>query len=695
MKVVMAEKPSVAREIAAFLGATTRQDGYLEGNGYLVTWAVGHLVTLADLEAYPGFESKKWHETLHKLPYIPTHWKLRIGSDDLKKQYFIVKSCFDKADEIIVATDAGREGELIFRHIYTLTGCKKPFSRLWISSLTQEALSKGFAALRPGSDYDNLFYAAQARSRADWLVGINLTRLFSCELGNKDLSLLSIGRVQTPTLNLICQRYLAHTRFVKTALFTPHLLLSFEGIDFKAISEAAFIEKPLAEAAIATIGNTIACTKVERKDTKENAPVLFNLNLIQQHGNQQFKLSAQKTLDILQALYEKKFLTYPRTDSSFLSEDMKEDVSKTLWKLVDLEVTKAFAVNILNEPLSQIPFDNNKVTDHHAIIPTAILPVLANLSDDEKSVYLSVVERFFQAFSKPCLGKSTTYFFDVETAKFKALGKVITFEGWKVVSFFKDKPASTDHEEEHLNQQLPMLEVGNICKVMEKKVVQSFTKPPALFTEALLLKAVERADRFTEGSEISFGIGTPATRANIIETLLRRLYLHREGTKLIPTQAGLSMYEFTKNKPFGKVELTADFEKQIEAIANGTGSTQTFMSEISSLVAGAFIDFQCNPPQVLNLSTQTEKDAIICPQCSKGQIIERDKFFGCTAYQEGCDFKIWKELSGRKLTFANIKTLIQKGKTASLSFVSPKNGKSFDALVVLKEGKLSFEFLGK
>ncbi|SEJ74768.1 DNA topoisomerase-3 [Dyadobacter sp. SG02] len=687
MKVVIAEKPSVARELANFLGATSKQDGYLEGNGFQVTWAIGHLVRLEDLNSYPGFESKDWKDTQSSLPYIPEPFRLVIARDDVKKQYFTVKRLFDNATEIIVATDAGQEGELIFRYIYSLSGSKKPFRRLWVSSLTSEALEKGFLNLKSGSDYDDLYFAAKARSEADWILGINLTRLYTVKFANESIRIVSIGRVQTPTLNLICKRFTENKNFQKSPFFVPLVTLNYDSKDFIVKYESQFPAPQAANEVLSKVGATLRCTdkRIERVTT--NPPKLFNLTHLQQHLNKCFGFSAQKTLDLLQKLYEAKLVTYPRTDSNYLSVDMRGDVERSIQKFMAMVEPGAIDISAINPA----PFDDEKVTDHHAIIPTGIV---ANLEGDEGRIFKSVVERFLQAFAKPCYDEKTTLIF----GPFKAIGKVPIDLGWKKISLVLSDGKSPDDDDQVEDEfiRLPNVPHHSDCSVVSKECHKGLTAPPAIFTEATLLKAMEHASDQMDlpDTDRRFGIGTPATRAGIIEVLIHRSYIERQGKKLVPTRAGQTLYLLTKDTKIGSIELTAIFEEKLQAISTGQYSQRNFLNEITTLTAQSAIVLHTIDEREHTMSVVRESNAITCPKCKKGTILEKDKFFGCSDWKSGCSFKIWNEFAGRKLSFSQITAMIKKGRTSPLKFTSSKTGKEFEAPIRfnLETEKLEFIF---
>ncbi|QHT66250.1 DNA topoisomerase III [Rhodocytophaga rosea] len=573
MKVVIAEKPSVAREYARVLGATYRKDGYLEGNGYQVTWAIGHLVRLADAEEY-GFE--KWK--LEDLPIIPDSFKLTItGDEGLKKQFNVIKGLFANATEIIVGTDAGREGELIFRYIYQVSGCTKPFKRLWISSQTDQAIRDGFNKLKSGTDYDNLYFAARSRSEADWLVGINATRALT--LSSRAKSVLSLGRVQTPVLCMICFRYLEHINFKPESYWDLYIGLEKDKKKFKAKHPVAFKNAEEAEAAKAKITTTATCMRAETKKVLEQAPLLFDLTSLQQETNKKFGFTAQKTLDIAQELYEKyKLITYPRTGSRYLSDDIYPKIPQLLDVVANKSKFTAHAHLLKAAPISKRPINNDKVTDHHALLPTETNPMGVNIPPDAEKLYDLIVTRFLAAFSPPCEKEVTQLDFLSGGLLFKASGSVIIVPGWRAVEEeVKEKEEDTDE-----NQKLPKVYQGDVLPVNDPAVIKKMTKAKPIHSESSLLKLMETAGKELEDDELrqaikECGIGTPATRASVIETLFERKYIDREKKKIIPTEKGLQVYELVKDQPIASVSMTGNWEKALNLIAEGKRNYSQFI----------------------------------------------------------------------------------------------------------------------
>ena len=588
MKVVIAEKPSVARELAKVFGATTKKDGYIEGKNYSFTWAFGHLLQLAPPQDYGFYGWRVQH-----LPMLPQKFKLavrKIKTKDgivedpaVRKQLNTIKTLFDGASEIIVATDAGREGELIFRYIYYYLKCKKPFRRLWISSQTDEAIKDGFRNLKPGTDYDTLFYSAHCRSESDWLVGMNATQALSISAGNRDV--LSLGRVQTPTLAMICARYLEMKNFVPQTFYQVSIQLSKSDQVFKAISVENFKDKDKAQAVVDKVedvssgfpagGNII---NVESKAKKEPPPLLHDLSSLQQEANKRKGYTADQTLTILQNLYESKLISYPRTGSRYIGDDVFAGVPQLIDKLKNHPDFGKQAEFLSSTPLNKRSVNAKKVTDHHAILPTGEAPNY--LSADRQAVYDMVVGRMLEAFHKECI-KEVTKITVESGAKFVANGTVIRSAGWR--SVFNE---SDEDKKDEDNATLPKVETGEQLPIVSKALLEKQTKPRPLYNEASLLKALETAGKEIEDEELRYamkegGLGTPATRAAIIETLIKREYIVREKKNLVPSAKGLAVYDVVKDKKIAQAELTGAWEKRLEEIRSGA-SVHEFKEEIKA-----------------------------------------------------------------------------------------------------------------
>ena len=679
---IIAEKPSVARDIARIVGANNKQDGFLEGSGYMVTWAMGHLITLAMPEAY-GFSAYK----AENLPIRPNPFQLIVRQVRKDKEYIsdpaalkqlkVIRSCFDKADRIIVATDAGREGELIFRYIYQHLGCRKPFDRLWISSLTDKAIREGFSNLKPGSHYDNLYYSAKARSEADWLMGINASRALSIARKGG----YSLGRVQTPTLAMICRRYIENRDFSSVPYWKLSVHTEKEGVSLKAVGCKDYENEALAQTALATLRSQSQLTveSVARKVGHTSPPLLYDLTALQKEANRRHGFSADKTLSIAQSLYEKKITTYPRTGSRYISEDVFEEVPALLRK------TGA----TITPPLNRHSVDNAKITDHHAIIPTGETP--QGLSAEEVTVYQMVVTRFVEAFSPDSEEERMQVRFTDGTNSFawKACRQISL--GWKTVQ--KGKEAEADKKEDDDEQflsSLPNLTEGENLPVLDAEITEHKTKPKPLYTEAALLSAMENAGKEVEDAEskkamAECGIGTPATRANIIETLILRDYIRRDKKSIIPTEKGLAVYEIVKDKRIANAEMTGSWELTLAAIEAGQMPPEKFAQGINSYV-GTICE------ELLSLAPKQKSYPVYrCPKCGRQSIGIYAKVAKCR--HEGCDFHIFREICGILLSEDNIRDLISSGRTPVLKGLTSKAGKKFNARLVLNEDyTTSFEF---
>jgi DNA topoisomerase-3 len=581
MKVIIAEKPSVGREIAKVFGATSKKDGYIEGKGYTFTWAFGHLLQLAAPQEY-GYYG--WN--VQNLPMLPSKFKLSIRKvkikdglvDDpgVKKQLDIIKALFDEATEIIVATDAGREGELIFRYIYYYLKCKKPFKRLWISSQTDAAIKEGFRNLKPGTDYDTLFNSAHCRSQSDWLVGMNATQALSLSSGTR--SVLSLGRVQTPTLAMICARYLENKNFVPQTYYQVSIQPDKDGQVFKAISEKNFKTREEAQAVLDLVEPTGTITSVEAKPRREPPPLLHDLSSLQQEANKRKGFTADQTLSLLQTLYEGKLVTYPRTGSRYIGDDVFAGVPALIAKLTGHNDFGKQAALLANTKLNKRSVNAKKVTDHHAILPTGESP--NHLTGDLQAVYDMVAGRMLEAFHHDCI-KEITKIVIQSGSKFIASGTVIQTPGWRAV--FNDKDEEKKDEE---NASLPKVKQDEVLPITGKALLEKQTKPKPLYNEATLLKALETAGKEIDDEELrqamkDSGLGTPATRAAMIETLLKRNYIAREKKNLVPTTNGLAVYEVVKNQQIAQAELTGTWEKRLEEIRSGA-SVSAFQDEIKT-----------------------------------------------------------------------------------------------------------------
>ena len=684
---IIAEKPSVARDIARIVGATSKQDGYMEGYGYLVTWAMGHLIALAMPEAY-GFSAYKAED----LPIRPNPFQLVVRQARRDKEYVsdsaalkqlkVIRSCFDKADRIIVATDAGREGELIFRYIYHHLGCRKPFDRLWISSLTDKAIREGLSNLKPGSHYDNLYHSAKARSEADWLVGINASRALSIARKGG----YSLGRVQTPTLAMVCRRYIVNRDFSSVPFWKLSVLTEKEGLSLKAIGSRNYENEASAQTALAALRSQsrLKVELVARKVGGTPPPLLYDLTALQKDANKRHGFSADKTLSIAQSLYEKKITTYPRTGSRYISEDVFEEIP-TLLRKTGIP---------LSNPLNRHSVDNAKITDHHAIIPTGETP--SGLSADEATVYQMVVNRFVEAFSPNSEEERMLVRFTdcTNTFTWKACRQISL--GWKAVQkelVTDAEKKETENDDELVLPSLPDLTEGEVLSLVSAEITEHKTKPKPLYTEATLLSAMENAGKEVEDAEskkamAACGIGTPATRANIIETLILRDYIRRDKKAIIPTEKGLAVYEIVKDKKIANAEMTGAWELALAAIEAGKMPSDKFSQGINSYV-GTICE------ELLSLSSEQKSYPVYrCPKCGQQSVGIYAKVAKCR--HETCGFHVFRDVCGIHLSEDHIRDLISSGRTPILKGLTSKAGKKFNVRLVLGEDYItSFEFENK
>ena len=679
---IIAEKPSVARDIARIVGANSKQEGYLEGNGYLVTWAMGHLIALAMPEAY-GFSAYKAED----LPIRPNPFQLVVRQVRKDKEYVsdpaalkqlkVIRSCFDKTDRIIVATDAGREGELIFRYIHQHLNCHKPFDRLWISSLTDKAIREGLSNLKPGNYYDNLYHSAKARSEADWLVGINASRALSIARKGG----YSLGRVQTPTLSMVCRRYIENRDFASAPYWKLSAFTEKEGLSLKAIGSKDYESEAAAQTALALLRSQsrLMVESVTRKVGSTPPPLLYDLTALQKEANRHHGFSADKTLSIAQSLYEKKITTYPRTGSRYISEDVFEEVPALLRKIG----------KTLSNPLNRHSVDNAKVTDHHAIIPTGETPT--GLSTDEANIYNMVVTCFSEAFSSDSEEERMQVRFTDGTNTFtwKACRQISL--GWKAVQKSKEVEAEKEEDgKEQILSSLPSLTEGEVLPLVSAEITEHKTKPKPLYTEATLLSAMENAGKEVENAEskkamAECGIGTPATRANIIETLILRDYIRRDKKSIIPTEKGLAVYEIVKDKKIANAEMTGSWELALAAIEAGKMPSDKFSQGINSYV-GTICE------ELLSLSSEQKSYPVYrCPKCGQQSVSIYAKVVKCR--HETCGFHVFRDVCGIHLSEDNIRDLISSGRTPILKGLTSKAGKKFNARLVLGEDyATSFEF---
>lgn len=678
MKVCIAEKPSVAREIAEVLGATKKMKGYIEGNGYQVTWTFGHLCTLKEPHDYAQ-EWKRW--TLSSLPMIPPRFGIKlISNPTYEEQFATIESLIKDAEMVINCGDAGQEGELIQRWVMQKAGCKCPVYRLWISSLTEEAIREGFQQLKEQSDFTKLYEAGLSRAIGDWLLGMNATRLYTLRYG-QNKQVLSIGRVQTPTLALIVNRQAEIDNFVPEPYW--ELKTVYRDTTFSA-TKGKFTKKEEGEAFLETVSNSdFTVTDVSEKKGKEYAPRLFDLTSLQVECNKKFAFTADDTLKLIQSLYEKKVTTYPRVDTTFLSDDIYPKVPKTLSGLVDYAALTA-PLQGIKLPKSKRVFDNSKVTDHHAIIPTGV--PARNLTDQERKVYDLVARRFIAAFYPDCDIATTTVLGKVEDIEFKVTGKQILKPGWRVVFGTEQKDSDTESaDEEKVLPAFTVGEYGSHNPVLGEK----WTQPPKPYTEATLLRAMETAGKLVDNDELrdalkENGIGRPSTRAAIIETLFKRNYIRKERKNLFPTSTGKELIGTINEELLKSAELTGLWEKKLRQIEKGTYEAKTFLDELKEMVNQVVINvLSDNSGRSITIEDVKEakkkesasdgenaekkprkprakkEKPLLCPVCGKGSILRGKTAYGCSEYKNGCNFRINYDTYGEGLSDAELAKIIK------------------------------------
>ncbi len=691
MKVCIAEKPSVAKEIAEVLGAKNRKDGYFEGNGYQVTWSFGHLCELKEPHEYDS-AYREWN--LNMLPILPQKFGIKLKSNKgIEKQFNTIATLFSNAEEIINCGDAGQEGELIQRWIISKANCKKPLKRLWISSLTEEAIREGFKKLKDGKDYESLYYAGYSRAAADWLLGMNATRLFTIKYGNGK-QVLSVGRVQTPTLAMIVNRQLEINDFKSNVFF--ELKTIYREVIFNGIMERFYEKnKSDAENILTSIKDKpLEITCVETKKGKETAPRLFDLTSLQVECNKKYGYSADDTLKTIQNLYEKKLVTYPRVDTTYLPNDVYPKISGILNSMDNYQ---QLVKPLLSEPIrkSNKIFDDKKVTDHHAIIPTNIRA--QGLAGNEAQVYDVIAKRFIAAFYPDCEVSNTIVLAAVNEIEFKAAGKQILEPGWRIV--YNKEATSEDEQEE--TQLLPAFKKGE--KGPHKVyLAEGKTSPPKPFTEATLLRAMETAGKQIDDEELrdlmkDNGIGRPSTRAAIIETLFRRNYIKRERKNLVPTTTGMELIGVINNELLKSAEMTGNWEFKLRQIEKGAYQAEAFLQEMKTMVSDLVNQVRCESNKRINIASaeieakSTKTEVSICPKCKKGNILKGKNAFGCSNFKNGCDFKVPFDLMGKKLRDNQILTLIEKGKTPVIKSFAVGGTKKDGILKLTSSFNIEFE----
>lgn len=701
--VIIAEKPSVAGSIAKIVGASTskmdKACGYKEGNGYRVTWAFGHLIRLQSPEEM-GFKAgiiPMIPDTFLTKPLAHRDKNGTLSTDPMvEKQLKTINSLFRDADRIIVATDAGREGELIFRYIYEYQGCRTPFDRLWISSLTDEAIRKGLAELKDGHCYDALSDAAHARSEADWLVGYNASRALRIATGFKGN--LSLGRVQTPTLGMICERYEANRNFVPTPFWVVEVQTGSGETAFKVVSEENYKVESAADNALAATTRTgqLRVISVEKKRVSTRPPLLYDLTALQRAANAKYGLTADATLKVAQSLYEKKYLTYPRTGSRYIPEDVYKTLPSLIGKVEKYERFSEAARNLEGKKLCKKSVNDSKVTDHHALLPTENIP--SGLTGNELKIWELVCGRMLEAFGEDYIADNTKITFDAEGIKYKASGSVPVYMGWKGV-FGSEQVEENDRKEgeDESKEKLPELKEGQVLPIGHAEKVQKTDKPLPVFTDASLLEVMETCGKKIDDEELresmkEVGLGTPATRAATIEGLIAKGYVERQGKKLIPTSMGMQIYGMVKDRKIADIKTTGEWERDLGFVEKGKVSAKTFMDRILVFVQEIIDDLfkNCKP---LEGVSSTGESLRTCPIC--GKTMKNMKFnVTCDENAGGCGLKIPREVCGKKLSDAALKSLIEKGKTSEIKGFKSKTGKTFNAAIAIdsKAKKVVFQF---
>ena len=669
MITIIAEKPSVARQISRVVGAMERKVGYYGGNNYCVTWAFGHLIQLAMPEAYGVIGFRRG-----SLPIIPDVFQLvsrkdAKGKEDdgVKEQLRVIKNLFEHTEKIIVATDAGREGELIFRYLYQYLDCHVPFQRLWISSLTDKAIKEGLKNLKDGHDCDNLFLSAKARSEADWLVGINATQALTIAAGRGTYSL---GRVQTPTLAMVCHRFLENKNFKPTQFWQMHFTTEGNGQAVKFQTTERWNDKETAESIYQQLkGNkSVVISKVECKEKTEEPPLLYDLTALQKDANVKYGFTAEQTLTIAQKLYEAKAITYPRTSSRYIPDDVYDEIPKLLRTLQDNEQWGALSMTIRKPNTRSV--DASKVTDHHALLITG--EKLEHPSNDDKKIYNMIVARMLEAFSDKCEMQQTTITVEVDGVQFVTKGTVIKKAGWRFIQ-----------NEDTDNDRLPNWKEGQELAVSGWGLAEGKTKPVPIHTEATLLSEMESCGKGIDDEELAqaikeCGIGTPATRASIIETLIAREYMIRLNKQLIPTEKGLFIYDLLKDKQIADVAMTGQWEQALARIERGEYSADDFRKGIEDYTTGIV-------QELLSLEDKFQHSGIgiPCPKCGKGTMQFYKKVVKCD--NPACDCHVFREKAGKELTDAQLKVLLTEGRTGFIKGFKSKQGNSFDAVLRLND----------
>ncbi|MDQ3865049.1 MAG: DNA topoisomerase III [Actinomycetota bacterium] len=688
MRLIVAEKPSVGRDIASALGRHRRENGALAGEGWTVTWALGHLAELAPPDAY-GEEYKKWR--LESLPILPERFKVRVNPKT-REQFNIVKGLMrdPSVQEVVNACDAGREGELIFAYLYGLSGCRKPVLRLWISSLTREAIRDGFDALREGAEMKPLEDAARSRGEADWIVGMNATRAYSVRFGRPG-NVLSVGRVQTPTLKLLVDREREIRDFKPEKFWTVYARFSRDGATYDGMwfknKQNRLSEREVADRIAEKVrGGTGTVRKAQKKTAAEKPPLLYDLTELQRNANARFGFTAERTLRAAQALYEeRKLITYPRTSSRYLSKDMVGGLKKRIEAAGALSDLAPFAEKLLGGEklsISKRIVDDSRVTDHHAIVPTNKRSS-GGLPPDEAKVYDLVARRFLAVFFPAARFENTTVVTEVQKETFLSRGRVVLEAGWRALY-----PGGVGVRKEKEPPVLPPIEVGQEWAVAKVGVKEGETKPPPRYSESALLGAMETAGKLVEDEELrqqmkDSGLGTPATRAAIIERLIKVGYVERDKKVLVPTEKGRSLIGLLGESPLSSPELTARWEKRLAKMEKGEERRPDFMADISSFTTKLVEEVRGMEGERLIASSRGRESLGACPKCG-APVVETKKAYGCSAWKKtGCDFSIWKQISGKRLSEGQAKQLLTRGRTGPLKGFKSRAGKPYAAALKL------------
>jgi DNA topoisomerase III len=698
MRLIVAEKPSVGRDIASVLGRHRREKGALVGDGWTVTWALGHLAELAPPDAY-GEEYKKWR--LESLPILPERFKVRVNYKT-REQFAVVKGLMrdPSVTEVVNACDAGREGELIFAYLYGLSGCKKPVLRLWISSLTHEAIREGFDALREGRTMKPLEDAARSRGEADWIVGMNATRAYSVRFSRPG-NVLSVGRVQTPTLKLLVDREKEIQDFRPEKFWTVHARFSREGSTYDGVwfknKQNRLPEKEAADRIAEKVrGGTGTVRKAQKKTATEKPPLLYDLTELQRNANARYGFTAERTLRAAQALYEdRKLITYPRTSSRYLSKDMVGGLKKRVEAAGALPDLSPFAEKLIagtKLPISKRIVDDSRVTDHHAIVPTN-KKSSGDLQPDEAKVYDLVARRFLAVFFPPARFENTTVVTEVRKETFLSRGRVVLEAGWRALY-----PDGVGGRKEKEPPVLPPIEAGQEWDVTKVGVKEGETKPPPRYSESALLGAMETAGKLVEDEELrqqmkDSGLGTPATRAATIERLIKVGYVEREKKALVPTEKGRSLIGLLGESPLSSPELTARWEERLAKMEKGAERRLDFMSDISGFTTSLVDGVRGMEGEKLAVPSRSRESLGACPKCG-APVVETRKAYGCSAWKKtGCDFAIWKQVSGKRLSEGQAKQLLAQGRTGQIKGFKSKAGKPYAAALKLDgEHRVRLEF---